>query len=47
MFEVNGIDDFYDKNAMITYEINGHEIPVHMKPHFTPQTKSLLSLIHI
>ena len=41
MFEVNGIDDFYDKNAMITYEINGHEIPVHMKPHFTPQTKSL------
>ncbi|XP_066919093.1 golgin subfamily A member 6-like protein 24 [Clytia hemisphaerica] len=41
MFEVNGIDDFYDKNAMITYEINGHEIPVHMKPHLTPQTKSL------
>ena len=41
MFEVNGIDDFYDKNAMITYEINGHEIPVHMKPHFTPQIKSL------
>ena len=41
MFEVNGIDDFYDKNAMITYEINGHEIPVHMKPHFTPQTKSM------
>ena len=41
MFEVNGIDDFYDKNALITYEINGHEIPVHMKPHFTPQTKSM------
>lgn len=41
MFEVNGIDDFYDKNAMITYEINGHEIPVHMKPMLTPQTKSL------
>ena len=41
MFDVNGIEDFYDKNAMITYEINGHEIPVHMHPKLTPQSKSL------
>ena len=26
---------------MITYEVNGHEIPVHMKPKYTPQSKSM------
>lgn len=41
MFDVNGIEDFYDKNAMVTYELNGHEIPVHLKQKYTPQTKSL------
>ena len=41
VFDVNGIEDFYDKNAMITYEVNGHEIPVHMKPKYTPQSKSM------
>ncbi|XP_012559498.1 probable cyclin-dependent serine/threonine-protein kinase DDB_G0292550 isoform X1 [Hydra vulgaris] len=40
-FELNGIDDFYDKTASITYEINGHEIPVHLKPKLTPQTKPM------
>ena len=39
MFDVNGIEDFYDKNAVVTYEVNGHEIPVHLKQKFTPQTK--------
>ena len=38
---MNGIDDFYDKTASITYEINGHEIPVHLKPKLTPQTKPM------
>ena len=41
MFDVNGIEDFYDKNAMVTYEVNGHEIPVHLKQKYTPQTKAL------
>ena len=41
MFDVNGIEDFYDKNAMITYEVNGHEIPVHLRPKYTPQSKSM------
>lgn len=41
VFDVNGIEDFYDKNAMITYEVNGHEIPVHLKPKYTPQSKAM------
>ena len=41
MFDVNGIEDFYDKNALITYEVNGHEIPVHLKPKYTPQSQPM------
>ncbi len=38
---MNGIEDFYDKSALITYEVNGHEIPVHMKPKLTPQNQPM------
>ena len=41
VFDVNGIDDFYDKNALITYEVNGHEIPVHLKQKLTPQSQMM------
>jgi len=41
VFDVNGIDDFYDRDALITYEINGHEIPVHLKQKLTPQTQPM------
>lgn len=41
VFDVNGIDDFYDKNALITYEVNGHEIPVHLKQKLTPQSQTM------
>eukprot|EP00794_Sanderia_malayensis_P005188 gene5188-5842_t len=41
VFDVNGIEDFYDKNALITYEVNGHEIPVHLKPKLTPQNQPM------
>ncbi|XP_065071079.1 uncharacterized protein LOC135695823 isoform X2 [Rhopilema esculentum] len=41
VFDVNGIEDFYDRNALITYEVNGHEIPVHMKQKLTPQSQPM------
>ena len=41
VFDVNGIEDFYDRNALITYEVNGHEIPVHLKQKLTPQTQTM------
>ena len=31
MFDENGMEDFYDKDATVTYELHGHEIPVHLK----------------
>lgn len=41
VFDVNGIEDFYDRNALITYEVNGHEIPVHLKQKLTPQSQTM------
>lgn len=38
---MNGIEDFYDRNALITYEVNGHEIPVHLKQKLTPQSQTM------
>ena len=41
VFDVNGIEDFYDRNALITYEVNGHEVPVHLKQKLTPQSQTM------